>query len=137
MRLPFGQPLEVEVAVQNTSERDGDVVVELYLDRQTTSAALPFRTLQGFQRVHLKASKYRQVRFLLEAGHLGWVKNDGAVMVEPRQYMVSVGGEQPGPGANAFERQFEITGTAPKYSNFSIPDSRTWEPQKADGMKTW
>jgi beta-glucosidase len=54
----------VRVTVQNTSTRDGDEVVQLYVAGGTTPRA-PLRTLRGFTRISLRAGERREVRFTL------------------------------------------------------------------------
>jgi beta-glucosidase len=108
--IPAGEPLKVEATVQNHGGRNSDEVVELYVDRQTSSPAMPFRSLQAFRRVHLAAGESRKVSFTLIPRQLAWVNNDGALVVEPGQYTISVGGEQPGTEAHVLQQQFTITG---------------------------
>ena len=55
---------EVSATVKNTSSRDGDEVVQLYIGGGADPDA-PIRNLRGFQRIHLKAGESRQVRFTL------------------------------------------------------------------------
>jgi beta-glucosidase len=108
--ISAGEPLQVEATVRNTGSNDSDEVVQLYIDRETTSPAMPFRTLQGFHRVHLKAGESEQVSFRLEPRQLAWVDRDGALVIEPGEYTVSVGGGQPGPGTNVVQQRFTIAG---------------------------
>ena len=70
----------VSVRVKNTSARDGDEVVQLYLAGGGADGD-PIRDLRGFERVHLRAGESREVRFSLAAPK-GKVK-------------ISVGGGQP------------------------------------------
>lgn len=80
-RTPAGA--EVLVAVRNTSARDGDEVVQLYLAGGPGEGA-PIRSLRGFQRIRLKAGERREVTFVIPAENL------------PRAAVeVSVGGGQP------------------------------------------
>ncbi|HUP02983.1 MAG TPA: glycoside hydrolase family 3 C-terminal domain-containing protein [Bryobacteraceae bacterium] len=74
---------EVSATVKNTSSREGDEVVQLYVGGGTDAEA-PIRNLRGFQRIHLKAGESRQVKFTVAAGDLPKTKVD-----------VSVGGGQP------------------------------------------
>jgi beta-glucosidase len=110
-----GQPLQVTVTVRNAGQVAGDEVVELYLDRQTSSPGMPFRTLQGFRRVHLNAGESKPVTFSLEARQLAFVDEAGHLVETPGQYTLSVGGSQPGrsvaPGA-VVQQSFSITGAA-------------------------
>jgi beta-glucosidase len=74
---------EVRATVKNTSTREGDEVVQLYIAGGSGDGA-PIRNLRGFQRIHLKAGESRQVTFTVAAGDL------------PKSTVeVSVGGGQP------------------------------------------
>lgn len=72
---------EVSATVTNTSTRDGDEVVQLYV---TDPAGEEIRNLRGFERTHLRAGESRTVRFTLGSDVLPKSKVD-----------ISVGGGQP------------------------------------------
>jgi beta-glucosidase len=74
---------EIRATVRNTSAREGDEVVQLYVAGGSGEGA-PVRSLRGFQRIHLKAGEGRQVTFTVAAEDLP------KTSVE-----VSVGGGQP------------------------------------------
>jgi beta-glucosidase len=74
---------EVSATVKNTSSREGDEVVQLYIGGDADADA-PIRNLRGFQRIHLKPGESRQVKFTLIAADVPAAKVD-----------VSVGGGQP------------------------------------------
>jgi len=74
---------EIRATVKNTSARDGDEVVQVYVAGGSGDGA-PIRSLRGFQRIHLKAGESRQVTFQVAAEDLP------KTSVE-----VSVGGGQP------------------------------------------
>ncbi len=57
------QGAQVVVKVKNESARDGDEVVQLYVDGTGDT----IRQLRGFQRVHLKAGETREVTFAVES----------------------------------------------------------------------
>ena len=57
---------EVSATVKNTSSREGDEVVQLYIGGGADADA-PIRNLRGFQRIHLKPGESRQVKFRLTA----------------------------------------------------------------------
>jgi len=74
---------EVRATVRNTSTRDGDEVVQLYVGGGPGEGA-PIRSLRGFQRIHLRGSESREVTFTLGTDDL------------PKPAVeVSVGGGQP------------------------------------------
>jgi len=74
--------LRISVRVTNTSQRDGDEVVQLYVSRPGALDAA-IRDLRGFQRIHLSAGESRNVQFAISAA-------TGAARI-------SVGGGQPVP----------------------------------------
>ena len=80
-RTPKGA--EISATVKNTSARDGDEVVQLYIAGEPGEDA-PLRSLRGFQRIHLRAGESRQVSFTL-----------GSDAVPKTKVEISVGGGQP------------------------------------------
>jgi beta-glucosidase len=57
--------LTVSVLVTNTSDREADEVVQLYIHQRYGSASRPVRELKGFQRITLGAAESRIVEFSL------------------------------------------------------------------------
>ena len=60
---------EVRATVKNTSSREGDEVVQLYVGGGAGDGT-PIRSLRGFQRIHLGAGQIRQLSFKVAAGDL-------------------------------------------------------------------
>jgi beta-glucosidase len=63
--VPPSGTVTVSVRVDNTSDREGTEVVQLYLHQRYGSASRPVRELKGFQRVTVPAQTSRQVQFVL------------------------------------------------------------------------
>jgi beta-glucosidase len=61
--VPVDGSLTASVTVTNTSDRDGDEVVQLYLHQRHGSSSRPVRELKGFRRVHLAAGAAETVQF--------------------------------------------------------------------------
>jgi beta-glucosidase len=93
-----GQPVEVGVEVKNAGARDGEEVVEVYVQGPPSPLA-PRQSLAGFTRVKLKAGESRRVSLRLDPRQLSTVDAKGARRVEPGLYRISVGGGQPGQAA--------------------------------------
>jgi beta-glucosidase len=72
---------QIRATVKNTSSRDGDEVVQLYV---SGGPGEEIRSLRGFQRIHLRAGESREVRFTLGREDIPQAKLD-----------ISVGGGQP------------------------------------------
>jgi beta-glucosidase len=107
--LQAGDPLTVEVDVKNASQRAGDEVVELYLSFPKLPGA-PLRALRGFTRVHLSAGEQRHVKLTLEPRDLSYVNEAGDRLVAAGNYVITVGGGQPGTSAAKAETHLSIRG---------------------------
>ncbi|MBM3498244.1 MAG: hypothetical protein FJX74_06190, partial [Armatimonadetes bacterium] len=94
---------EVSVEVANVGEVAGDEVVQLYVTDPEASVPVPLRQLQGFRRITLEPGATERVVFTLQPGQLVCYADDGAAMVEPGRFILSVGGGQPIPGGAASE----------------------------------
>jgi len=91
-----GDTVRVTVEVENTGNRDGEEVVQLYVTDVEASVPVPIRTLVGFQRVALAPGERRTVTFAIAPRHLSVIDDAGTRVNEPGAFVVSVGGKQPG-----------------------------------------
>ncbi|MFE3247495.1 glycoside hydrolase family 3 N-terminal domain-containing protein [Streptomyces sp. NPDC059209] len=91
--LREGATVAVTVAVRNTGDREGEEVVQLYVQDPAATIAQPVRRLRGFRRVRLAAGEEREVRFTLGADDVGHWTNDpaGVLTVEPGEIHVHTG----------------------------------------------
>ncbi len=114
-KLKAGEPLTVDTDVRNSSQRDGDEVVELYLHFPKSSST-PVRALRAFTRMHLGAGETQHVHLTLDARDLSEVNEKGDRVVASGVHRITVGGGQPGRDASQVEAQFRIKG------NQHLPD---------------
>jgi beta-glucosidase len=61
--ITVGESVAVSVDVTNTSHRDADDVVQLYIHQRHGTSSRPVRELKGFQRIVLAAGETRTVTF--------------------------------------------------------------------------
>jgi beta-glucosidase len=108
-QLQAGTPLDVEVDVKNSGKRDGDEVAELYIGFPKLPGA-PLRALRGFTRVHLKAGEQTHVKLTLSPRDLSYVNEAGDRFVSTGDYLITVGGGQPGTGAPHADSHLMIQG---------------------------
>ena len=112
LRVPgnagIGDPIKVEVEVENTGNRAGEEVVELYTKSPQADA---IHSLQGFARVFLQPKQRRTVEFRLQPVQVSHVTAEGKRRVDPGKLEISAGGRQSGPGV--LTGSVELTG-APK-----------------------
>src|SRR6266478_6636022 len=107
--LNAGDSLAVDGDVKNTSAREGDEVVEVYLSFPPIPGA-PLRALRGFTRIHLAGGETQHVHFTLEPRDLSVVNEAGDRIVTSGSYQISVGGGQPGTNAALTQAQFLVRG---------------------------
>ena len=94
--IKAGDDVRVSVRVRNTGARDGDEVVQLYVQKPGEQGA---PALAGFTRVHLAAGESQLVTFDLDPRRLSLVDEQGARKVVPGRYVAHLGGGQPGHAA--------------------------------------
>jgi len=110
--LQAGEPLAVEVDVKNASKLAGDEVVQLYLSFPN-KPGVPLRALRGFTRIHLNAGEQKHVKLALQPRDLSYVNEAGDRLVGAGDYVITVGGGQPGTGAAHAEKHLSIHGEQP------------------------
>jgi beta-glucosidase len=107
--LQAGEPLTLESDVKNAGKQAGDEVAELYLTFPKLPGA-PLRALRGFTRIHLDAGEQKHVKLTLSRRDLSFVNEAGDRLVGAGDYIVSVGGGQPGTGAAQADAHLTIRG---------------------------
>jgi beta-glucosidase len=100
-RVKPDENVQISVDVQNTGERGGDEVVQLYLTDVAASVPVPIRSLRGIQRTYLKPGEKRRISFTLTPRDLSLIDNSGKRVLEPGEFNISIGGKQPGFTGNA------------------------------------
>ena len=108
-KLKAGDSLTVQAEVKNTGARDGDEVVQVYLNFPQLPGA-PVRALRAFARVQVPAGKTQHVQLKLDPRDLSYVNEAGDRLVGAGKYSISVGGGQPGTSAPVVELPLEIRG---------------------------
>lgn len=85
------ETITVSVEVTNTGQRDGQEVVQLYLQDHFASVTRPVRELKGFKKVSIAAGKSQTVKFELSPEDLSFYRSDLSFGPEPGAYTVWVG----------------------------------------------
>jgi beta-glucosidase len=94
-QVKAGEPVSVQVEVENTGKIAGDEVVQLYLKDVEASLPIPRLALQGFTRIHLDPGEKQSVSFNLTARQMSFADESGAWVLEPGEFKVWAGGRQP------------------------------------------
>lgn len=100
---PDGQ-LTVSVEIENTGQRAGDEVVQLYIRDLFASVTRPVRELKGFQRLSLQAGEKRRVEFTLAPEQLGFYNREMRFVVEPGAFKIMVSNSSVG----GLEANFDV-----------------------------
>ena len=82
----------VTVVVTNTGKLEGDEVAQLYLHHDVSSVITFYKTLEGFQRIHLQAGESRTLTFPLKQRELAVWNAKRQWNVEPGPYTIFAGG---------------------------------------------
>lgn len=90
-----GKDFEVSLNVKNVGKNDGDEVVELYVSDIEASLTVAKIKLQAFKRIHLKKGETQKVTFKLSPKNLAYCNEDGNWIVEPGDFIITIGGRQP------------------------------------------
>jgi beta-glucosidase len=124
-KVKAGEGLTVSAEVQNTGDREGDEVVEVYVTHVAASVPVPIRSLAGVSRVTLKPGERQTVSFTLTPEQLSIIDNGGRRVVEPGEFLINVGGKQPGFRGHA---DAQTTGVAS--GRFAVTGKTTELPQR-------
>jgi beta-glucosidase len=83
--------VEVACDVENTGERDGDEVVQLYFRDETSSVTTYVKNLRGFRRISIPKGKKEHVRFTLLPEDLALLNRNNTLVVEPGVFTFMIG----------------------------------------------
>lgn len=86
-----GGKINATVEVANTGNRDGELVVQMYIRDVAGSVTRPVKELKGFEKVALKAGEKKQVSFTIDESLLAFYGIDMKKKAEPGDFIVWVG----------------------------------------------
>ncbi|WP_425498548.1 glycoside hydrolase family 3 N-terminal domain-containing protein [Haloprofundus halobius] len=89
--LPPAGTITATVTVENTGDRAGDDVVQLYVSAENPDQARPVQELVGFERVSLDSGESNRVSFEVAASQLAYYDRDFDLTVEEGPYEFRVG----------------------------------------------
>ena len=81
----------VTADIKNVGERDGDEVVQLYINDLESSVATPDRLLRGFKRLSIAAGETKEVRLEIGYDDLKLLGLDWKWKVEPGDFDIMLG----------------------------------------------
>ena len=91
--VPAGTPITIRFDVQNTGNKDGEEVVQLYEHNLSSPLWMPKKELKKFNRIALKSGEKQTVSLTLTAEDFYyWDESHSAYSIEPGQFTIAVGG---------------------------------------------
>jgi beta-glucosidase len=92
INLTANETLDFGVRLQNTGQRDGEEVVQVYFRHLSSKLEQPIRSLIGFRRVKLAAGAAAPVEFSIPVERLHyWNENGKTYAVETGDYLIELG----------------------------------------------
>lgn len=86
-----GGSVRVTADVENTGDRPGAEVVQLYINDVISSVVTPVKQLRGFEKIALRPGEKKTVSFVLAPEHLALLDRHLERSVEPGTFKVMVG----------------------------------------------
>jgi beta-glucosidase len=83
--------VEVSVDIENTGDRFGEEVVQLYIQDVISSVSTPIKELKGFAKVGLEPGQMKTIQLVLSPEHLALYDRWLDRVVEPGEFKVYVG----------------------------------------------
>jgi len=111
------EPLQVSIEVDNTGDRPGDDVVQLYDRDLAASVARPNRMLLGFTRLSLIPGQTRRVTFTVHPSRLAFYDPGMHFVTEPGAFSFSIGASSVDIRA---EKTIVLDGQVTRYSQREI-----------------
>jgi beta-glucosidase len=124
-KVNAGRGLTVSAEVRNTGEREGDEVAQVYLSHVAASVPVPVRSLAGVSRLSLKPGESRRVSFTITPEQLSVIDDNGRRVVQPGEFLITVGGKQPG-----FKGHADAATTGVVTGRFAVTGKTTELPQR-------
>jgi len=101
--LQSEEEVTVDVTIQNTGERRGKDVVQLYVRDVVASVTPADRRLRRFAKVDLAPGESTTLSFTLTPEDFSFIGRDGELVVEPGEFRILI---------DALDAEFQLTGSA-------------------------
>jgi beta-glucosidase len=97
----------VSVDVKNSGKREGEEVVQIYINDIVASVTRPVKELKAFQRIHLRAGEVKTVSLKITAEQLAFYNKDMERKVEAGKFKIMAGNSSEN---ILLEGEFEVSG---------------------------
>ncbi|MEX0719278.1 MAG: beta-glucosidase BglX [Balneolaceae bacterium] len=90
--MEMDDTIEVSLDVTNSGDRDGEEVVQLYIQDVAASTIRPIKELKDFQKVMIKAGETKKITFQITKETLSFYGADETYKAEAGDFVLMVGG---------------------------------------------
>lgn len=90
-QMEMNEKVNVSIDVQNTGQRDGAEIVQMYITDDYATLTRPVKELKGFQRVHLKTGEKKTVTFTIDRELLSYYNKYHRWQCEPGTFTIAIG----------------------------------------------
>lgn len=94
--LSGDQKLEITLSLTNSSNVDGEEVLQLYVSKENPSPNDALATLKEFKRIRVPAKSSVEMSFVLDRNHFAINDAEGNLLVRKGRYTVYIGNSSPG-----------------------------------------
>jgi beta-glucosidase len=89
--VPADGKISIKIDVKNTGNREGDEVVQIYINDVVASVTRPVKELKAFERISLRAGEKKTVSFSISTDELAFYNKNMEKKVEPGIFKVMAG----------------------------------------------
>lgn len=89
--ININESAKITIEIENTGDKEGSEVVQLYIRDCVSSVTRPVKELKGFQKVKLAAGEKKKISFTINNEHLAFFDINYHYVVEPGEFEIMVG----------------------------------------------
>ncbi len=100
----IGDTLLATVEIKNSSDREGEEIIELYIRDEVASVTRPVKELKGFKKINLKPNETQKIFFNITPDMLSFYGLEMKKIIEPGKFNIMIGGSSD----NVLTKSFEL-----------------------------
>lgn len=96
-KIKNGDTVKLEISVTNIGNCSGKDIIQLYIQDEIASKAVPIKELKGFAKISLEPGETKDVVFWIETSRLGYFDETMDYTVEPGVFNIYIGSDSKAP----------------------------------------
>ena len=98
-----GDTVKLEISVSNNGNYSGKEIIQLYVQDEIASKAVPVKELKGFTKISIAPGETKKVEFLVDTSQLGYIDETMEYTVEPGIFNIYIGSDSNAPCLGSIE----------------------------------